>query len=117
LKDWGAHAPIARAGNYELIESSMLTSIDRVLTLLWWKKERMREMVGFVAQRMMDLEVEAPGARLASLGNVFFRADDLVDADGSRIAMMAEIQALHSRVRRWIERADHASPVTPARPI
>ena len=32
-----------RAGNYELIESSVLTSPDRVLTLLWWKKERMIE--------------------------------------------------------------------------
>jgi Zn-dependent peptidase ImmA (M78 family) len=30
-----------RAAQYEVIESSVLTSPDRVLTLLWWKNERM----------------------------------------------------------------------------
>lgn len=29
------------AGHYEIIESSILTSRERVLTLLWWKNERM----------------------------------------------------------------------------
>ncbi len=46
----------------------------------------------------------APDMKLVSLDNVFFRAEDLVDADGSRIAMMAELQALHSTVRSWLER-------------
>lgn len=32
-----------RASNYDLQESSILTSQGRVLTLLWWKKERMIE--------------------------------------------------------------------------
>jgi hypothetical protein len=45
-----------------------------------------------------------PDIKLASLDNVLFRADDLVDTDGSRIAMMAELQVLHSTVRSWLER-------------
>ncbi len=30
-----------RADRYELVESSMLVLPDRVLTLLWWKDEKM----------------------------------------------------------------------------
>jgi hypothetical protein len=46
----------------------------------------------------------ASDARLASLDNVCFQAQEWVDADASRIAMTAELQVLHPMVRDWISR-------------
>lgn len=45
----------------------------------------------------------ATAATLASLENVFVRTEELVDVDGARIAMLAELQALHATVKRWLE--------------
>lgn len=43
-----------------------------------------------------------PTTRVASLDNVLFRARDLVDVDGARIAMVSDVQVLHSIVRSWV---------------
>lgn len=53
----------------------------------------------------------APDRKLVSLDNVFFRAEEFVDADGSRIAMMAELQALHTTVRSWLDRTASTNSV------
>jgi hypothetical protein len=47
----------------------------------------------------------SPDTKLASLDNVFFRVEELVDADGSRIAMLGELRALHSILRSSLERS------------
>jgi alkylation response protein AidB-like acyl-CoA dehydrogenase len=61
-----------------------------------------REGMRFAAQPRPG--IGAPDTKLASLDDVYFSVDELVDADGSRIAMIAELQALHSIVGSWLER-------------
>jgi hypothetical protein len=62
------------------------------------------EQEGLRFVRVPPARAGAPDATLASLDDVSFRAEELVDADGSRIAMTAEFQALHSAVRNWLDR-------------
>jgi hypothetical protein len=53
----------------------------------------------------------ASGRQMASLDRAIFRAEDLVDKDGSRIAMMGELQTLHATIRSHLVRGTASDAV------
>lgn len=56
--------------------------------------------------------------KLASLDNLRFEAATLIDEDGPRIALEADLQALHAIVRRWLawQMSTHSVPTRSSTP-